>query len=158
MMSVRPRLPLFSLLLTSLVALLLSVSASTAAAAGMVSIGTPQANMRDGPGTRHEILYELARYYPLKVLARQGNWLKVRDFEGDVGWVHRKLTRTSPTLIVKQDRANVRSGPSTRYRIVTRLGYGEVMQQLGRQGRWVKVRLPQHSRTGWIARSLLWGG
>lgn len=147
----RPLLPAFLFLLS--VAL-----AGGALAADMVSIGASKANMRDGPGTRHDILYELGRYYPLEVVARQGAWLKVRDFEGDIGWVHRKLTRRAPTLIVRNERANVRSGPGTRYRIVARLDYGEIMQRLDRQGRWVKVRLPDHGRqTGWVARSLLWG-
>lgn len=145
-------------LLRSLLLLLLLALAGGTRAAGMVSIGVGKANMRDGPGTRHEILYELGRHYPLKVLARKGSWLKVRDFEGDLGWVNRTLTRRTPTLIVKNEHANVRSGPGTRYRRVARLDYGEVMQRLGRQGNWVKVRLPDRGKqTGWVARSLLWG-
>lgn len=144
-------------LLRSITILLFTVLTCTAWAAGMVSIGVGQANMRDGPGMRHAILYELGRYYPLQVLARSGSWLKVRDFEGDIGWVHRKVTRRTPFLIVKHERANVRSGPGTRHRIVARLEYGEVMQRLDRQGRWVQVRLPDHGKTGWVARSLLWG-
>lgn len=133
--------------------------ASSSLAAGIVSIAVAQANLRDGPSVRHEILYELGRDYPLKVLGQRGAWLQVRDFEGDVGWLHRKLIRRTPTLIVKHDSANLRSGPGTRYRVVARLDYGEVMQRIERRGRWVKIRLPdRRGLTGWVARSLLWGG
>jgi SH3-like domain-containing protein len=123
----------------------------------MVSVAASAANMRDGPSTRHDILYQLGWHYPLKVLARQGDWLKVRDFENDVGWVHRELTSRSPTFIVKSRRANVRSGPGTNYRVIARVHYGDVMQTLERAGHWVRIRLPAPRKTGWIAHSLLWG-
>lgn len=133
------------------------VLSGTAHASGMVSVATNAANMRDGPSTRHDILYQLGWYYPLKILARQGDWLKVRDFENDVGWVHRKLISGSPTFIVKSKRANVRSGPGPNYRVVARVLYGDVMQTIERAGRWVRIRLPESGKTGWVAHSLLWG-
>lgn len=149
------RLPVSFLILIA--ASLSIVLPGIAHASGMVSIAANVANMRDGPSTRHDILYRLGWYYPLKVLAQQGDWLKVRDFEDDVGWVHRKLTSRSPTFIVKSKRANVRSGPGTNYRVVARVLYGDAMQTIGRAGHWVRIRLPESGKTGWMDHSLLWG-
>ncbi|EWS62991.1 SH3 domain protein [Hydrogenophaga sp. T4] len=68
----------------------------TASAQSMVSVKGNVLNMRSGPGTNTEVLWELRKGYPLKVVARQGNWLKVSDFENDRGWVARSLTGRTP--------------------------------------------------------------
>lgn len=123
----------------------------------MVSIGRGAVNMRASLDMNGAMRWELSRHYPLKVLQRQGNWLKVRDFEGDVGWAATRLTSRMPTMIVKADRANVRSGPGARYRIVKQLGYGDLLRTKERRGRWVNVTLPHNRKSGWVARALVWG-
>jgi len=131
--------------------------AAAPAAAEMVSIRGATVNMRAGPGTHAKILWELGRHYPLRVLERRGGWLKIRDFEGDEGWVFARLTSRTPAMIVKRPSANIRGGPGTGYRILGRAEYGEVFRTLERRGRWVRVARPPGNRDGWIARSLLWG-
>lgn len=134
----------------------LSMMAGTTLAQTMVSVGVDSLNMREGPGTSAPVLWKLSRGYPLQVVDRQGNWLKVRDFEGDDGWVARSLTSRTPHHVVKSATANLRSGPGTGYRIKGRVDYGETVRTLGRQGSWVKVQ--HHSLgQGWVARNLLWG-
>lgn len=137
-----------------LLGLFLAVAALPAAAE-MVSIRGATVNMRDGPGRHATVLWELGRDYPLRVLERRNGWLKVRDYEGDEGWVFARLTARTPTVIVKQPRANIRSGPGTGYRIVGRAESGEVFRTLERRGRWMRVAVGKGD--GWIARSLLWG-
>jgi uncharacterized protein YgiM (DUF1202 family) len=129
---------------------------ATASAAEMVSVRGQVLNMRSGPGTHHEIQWQLQRGFPLKVIGRQGNWLKVLDFENDTGWVARPLTKRTPHHIVKARIANVRSGPSTRHRVVGKAAYGEVLRTLDRRASWVRVQRGNGSR-GWVSRSLLWG-
>ena len=57
------------------------------------------ANIRSGPGTNHEILCQAEKYYPLNLVKRSGNWYKVEDFEGDVGWIHKSLVNKVPSVI-----------------------------------------------------------
>ena len=123
----------------------------------VVSIARATVNMRASPGMDSAVRWELSRHYPLKVLQRQGSWLKVRDFEGDVGWVATRLTSRMPMLIVKADRANIRSGPGTRYRIMAQAKYGDLLKTKERRGRWVNVTLPHNRKSGWVARALVWG-
>ncbi len=144
-----------------LTALLLSftfllATAAPASAREMVSIAKGEVNMRSGPGTRHAVDWALGRGYPLWVTGRKGNWLKVRDFENDQGWVLRSLTNRTPHHVVKSTVANMRAIPGMRGRIVGKAQYGDVLRTLDKQGSWVKVR---HERgiTGWVARRLLWG-
>jgi SH3-like domain-containing protein len=144
-----------------LLAALASLTAATAvaqtpSATNMVSVKGPILNMRSGPGTHHEILWELKNGYPLQVQKRQGTWLKVRDFEGDSGWVARSLTGRTPHHIVKSKVANVRSSPSTQGRIVGKAEYGEVLRTQEKRAGWIRVERAE-GPGGWISKKLLWG-
>lgn len=134
----------------------LAATATAARAQTMVSIDGSTVNMREGPSTRSTVLWELRRGYPLQVTQRRGNWLAVKDFEGDTGWVARSLTARVPHHVVKSKVANVRSGPGTGYRIVGRAEYGELMRTREKRDGWVRVERDQGA-SGWIAKRLLWG-
>ncbi|MCO5111074.1 MAG: SH3 domain-containing protein [Burkholderiaceae bacterium] len=139
----------------------LSLALGLAAAFGvqareMVSVQRAEVNLRAGAGTQHEALWVLSRGYPLEVTGRKGQWLKVRDFENDTGWIFRPLVGKKPHHVVKGSMVNLRSGPSTRSRIVGKATRGEVLRTLERRSQWVKVQQDGGPR-GWVARRLLWG-
>jgi SH3-like domain-containing protein len=151
--SLRPSaFPLF--VLSTLIALL--AIAPAAFAQRMVSISAKEANMRSGPGTKYETDWTLGQGYPLRVIGRQGKWLKVSDFENDSGWIYGPLTGSTPMHIVKAKIANLRSLPSTESRIVGKVSYGDVLKTLERRESWVKVQR-EGGLKGWIAKRLLWG-
>ncbi|MFW5329309.1 SH3 domain-containing protein [Hydrogenophaga sp. ZJX-1] len=132
------------------------LAAGTANAQSMVSVKGSILNMRSGPGTHTEVLWELRKGYPLKVVARKGSWLQVRDFENDRGWVARSLTGATPHHIVKAKTANIRQGPGTQHRIVGKAEYGELLRTREKRTGWVRVER-DNGKTGWIAKRLLWG-
>jgi len=132
-----------------------------AAGITMVSVAGEKVNLRKGPSTQYPIIWELGKGFPLKVIGSKGKWLKVSDFESDVGWVYKNLVSRKPHLVVKKNRnsrvrVNIRSGPGTKYKIVGKAEYGVVFETLERGDGWVKVR-HEKGLTGWIKRSLLWG-
>lgn len=139
-----------------LIALTLAMFALGAQAREMVSIDRPTVYLRAGAGTQHEAIWTLNQGYPLEVTGRKGKWLRVRDFENDVGWVYRPLVNKTPHEIVKSSVANIRSAPSTRSTIVGKAQYGDVLRRLEHQKTWVKVE-HENGLRGWIARKLLWG-
>ena len=138
--------------------LLLCLLAPLAAAAAprMVSAAVDELSLRTGPGTRYEALWTVVKGYPLKVLSKRGNWLKVSDFENDKAWVYAPMTGKTPHHVVKAQRANLRRSPTTGSAIVAKLQYGDVLRTLERRGSWLKVRLASGA-TGWIAKRLVWG-
>lgn len=140
----------------TLVSLFLVLGGTAAWAREMVSIKGSVVNMRAGPGTQTEVLWELERGYPLQVLKRKGSWLLVRDFENDRGWVAGSLTGRTPHHIVKARVANIRSGPGTGNRIVGRAERYELLRTRGARSGWVKVERSDGVK-GWIAKRLLWG-
>ena len=121
-----------------------------------VSIRNDNVNMRSGPSTTSDVQWKLAKGYPLQIQERRSNWLKVKDFEGDTGWVSSSVVGTTRHYIVKGQTVNVRSGPGTNHKLVGSVKYGEVLRTVKRQGQWVNVRLP-NGRTGWVASNLVWG-
>ena len=132
-----------------------------AAGIKMVSVAGEKINLRKGPSTSYPIMWELGKGFPLRVIGYKGNWIKVTDFENDVGWVYKKLVGRKPHLVVKVNkssnaRINIRSGPGINYKIVGKAEYGVVFETLQRGDDWVKVR-HETGLTGWIKRSLLWG-
>ena len=82
-------------------ALLAAVMLPAAAqAADFVSITGNTVNVRKQPNTRSEVAWELSKGYPLQIEQRQGQWLKVRDFEESLGWVFSPLTGKTPHRVV----------------------------------------------------------
>ena len=135
---------------------LLALGTSVAQAQAMVSVKGSTLNMREGPGTNRTVLWELKRGYPLLITERKGRWIKVRDFEGDTGWVARSLTGNTPHHVVKSRVANIRSGPGTQHRIVGKAEYGELLRTRQKRADWVRVER-EEGVGGWIAKKLLWG-
>jgi SH3-like domain-containing protein len=135
---------------------LLALGTSATQAQTMVSVKGSTLNMREGPGTNKAVLWELKRGYPLLITERKGRWIKVRDFEGDTGWVARSLTGNTPHHVVKSKVAHIRSGPGTQHRIVGKAEYGELLRTREKRAGWVRVDREQ-GVGGWIAKKLLWG-
>ena len=139
-----------------LLAILIVLCTASLVQAKMVSVAGRRINMRSGPGNKYAVLWQLGKGYPLQVVETKGNWVKVTDFEGDVGWVYKTLLGSEPHLIVKKERVNIRSGPAAHYSITGKANYGVVFKTLKRKRGWVKVR-HEDGLEGWIQRDLLWG-
>ena len=65
--------------------------------AEMLSIDGEKVNIRSGPGSNYRVKYEYGQGFPLKVVSSKGQWVKVQDFENDIGWVHRDLLKKKGT-------------------------------------------------------------
>ncbi len=128
--------------------------------ARMVAVKNDNVNMRSGPSLNKEVIWKLGIGFPLKVVKKSGKWLRVKDFEGAIGWVHKDVVSRSGHMIVKaqkknKGKINIRKKPGTRSKVVAKAYYGVVFKTLDQKKGWVKV---QHGEViGWIKRSLLWG-
>ena len=113
------------------------------------------ANIRSGPGTNYNIVWQVERYHPIKVLQEKGNWYKFKDFEGDTAWIYKQLVGNVSTVITKKDKCNIRSGPSTKHSIVFTAERGIPFKVIKRKGNWLNVKHTDGDR-GWIYKSLVW--
>jgi SH3-like domain-containing protein len=121
-------------------------------------VNVPEANLRSGPGTNFEKTWEVFKYMPLNKLTEKGNWYKVKDVDGDVHWIYKKLvTKKFRCAVVKTDKINVRTGPGTGYSknaLSPALKY-DSFKVLQIKSSWAKV-IDEFGDTGWIFRKLLW--
>ncbi|WP_051309396.1 SH3 domain-containing protein [Desulfogranum japonicum] len=132
----------------------LGVAALSSSAAEYKSVSKDGINMRSGPGTNYEIIYQLPEGYPLKVLSVKDQWYKVEDYEGDKGWIYGTLLSDTPYVIVKVNEGNVRTGPSTNDSKVGSVARDVILKEVDKKGDWLKVSHPQIE--GWVHRSLIW--
>ena len=129
--------------------------------AQMLSVDGENVNLRSGPGTKYQVKWEYGKGFPLKVVSKKGDWVKVTDFENDSGWIYKPLLSKKGHMIVKafkdkNKRVNIRSGPGTRYKVVGKAYYGVVFETLEQKNGWAKVR-HESGLVGWIKRTLVWG-
>ena len=134
---------------------------ATLSSAQMLSVDGENVNLRSGPGTKYQVKWEYGKGFPLKVISKKGDWVKVSDFENDSGWIYKPLLSKKGHMIVKafkdkNKRINIRSGPGTRYKVVGKAYYGVVFETLGQENGWAKVR-HESGLVGWIKRTLVWG-
>ena len=124
--------------------------------AEFLSISGNTVNVRQSPSTKSEIAWELSKGYPMKVTKKSGNWVKVSDFEGPLGWVYKPLTSKQAYHIVKGKVVNMRSGPGTQNKKVGQLEKYDLFKTMSKKNGWVKGKTSS-GQSGWISQKLLWG-
>lgn len=132
------------------------LGSSNSLAAEYVSVKKDNVNVRTGPGTDNPVSMELFAGYPLKVIKKQGEWIKFSDFENDTGWIHKSLVTKGDSVIINAKKSvNMRSGPSTKNSIVADIERGVVLTKISQKGKWTQVR---HSSgtVGWVYNPLIW--
>ncbi len=100
------------------VLLVLLIFSAAFVQAEMLSIKGNGVHVRTGPGKKYSITAEYGSGFPVQVIEKKGNWLKIKDFENDVGWVHKSLLADSPQVIVKanknkDEKINIRKRPGS---------------------------------------------
>ncbi len=133
----------------------LFLTATTAGAAEYASVAKNGANIRSGPGSNYELLWEVGKGYPLRILQQQDKWSEVVDFEGAKGWIITLLLSDQKTVIVKGKDINLRVGPGVNYEPVALVKYGVIFTPLDRDGDWVKVKHADGT-VGWLRDTLIW--
>jgi SH3-like domain-containing protein len=132
---------------------------SQAACAGFdyVTSGRP-AILYDAPSTAANKTAVIGAGYPLEVLVRVDNWLKVRDRTGDLLWIQSSDAHGKPSVIVTSPVTNILEKPQsdapTRYRVSQGVTL-EVSEDSGEPG-WIKVRHPQGGE-GYLSLRDIWG-
>ena len=136
---------LFRRFLAALAVLFLAVSAQ-AETMRVHSPGDGFLNLRTGPGSRYRIVIEMDHNTYVETLERAGNWVRLRHESGAIGWAHRRYLRPLKPLPVRyrvhsprDGYLNLRTGPGTRFAIITPMYNGTRVQILERSGNWVRI-------------------
>lgn len=134
-----------------------------------VSLKASRANVRKGPSLDHAILWTFTRPgLPLEITAEFGNWRRVRDWEGDAGWMHHSLLEGRRTVMVTGARKGARKGAKKDedlYALHQRPGSGSPVAAYAERGLVARLssctgawcRVAAQGEEGWIERKNLWG-
>lgn len=135
--------------------LIICLLPASAALAERLAVKGSVANIRSGPGTNYDVIWQAEKNYPLEVIQTQGDWILFKDYENDKGWISKGLTVKTQSVIVKNQTANVRSGASTNHPIVFKAQKGTPFQVLKKDGQWYQVKHADGD-TGWISSTVVW--
>jgi SH3-like domain-containing protein len=118
-------------------------------------VKAPRANLRAGPGAKFRVTWEVNRNMPLLQVGREGEWIKVRDVDGDLHWVSEKLiTGQQDCVTVKAEHANIRKSPSNKADTWFTVEKYTSFHRIGQKDNWVKIEY--EGETMWVAQSLVW--
>lgn len=125
--------------------------------AEIVTVTTHTATLWTQPGGKNafEIL-KIPRYYPLSVQEQGQYYVKVRDYQGQTGWILAEQIGPQKGVVVEVATVNVRQGPGARYPILFKAFQGVTFKVLAEQKGWLKVR-HENGEIGWVLKSLTWG-
>ncbi|WP_158541585.1 SH3 domain-containing protein [Pelagibacterium lacus] len=134
-----------------------------------VSIRNAPTNVRVGPGTNYAIAYTFLRPgMPVEITAEFDTWRRIRDVEGDEGWVHQNLVVGDRMALVapwQQEGAfALRASASPESGVRAWLSPKMLVSVRGCDGVACEVRLNHTGETGrtttyqgYLAQEVLWG-
>lgn len=121
-----------------------------------VSTKSDEVNMRTGPGLRYPITWVFQRQYlPLEVIAEFEQWRKVRDIEGDEGWIHQSMLTGQRSVITLQEMRNMHREPDSQSATLAYIEPGAQAKLVQCQKLWCHVEVDDIR--GWLPRAFLWG-
>jgi SH3-like domain-containing protein len=138
-------------------AALLAVASAAASGADYRSVGDKPAILYDAPSTKADRLFVATRYYPFEVLVKLDQWTKVRDTNGEVGWVENSALADRSMVVVTVPLADVRAAPDAQSPLVFEAYKQVLLEALEPPANgWVKVR-HRDGQEGYIRTSHVWG-
>ena len=97
----------------------------------------------------------MEKFHPLLIIEKKGVWYKIKDFEGDMAWVHSSLLGKINGVITTKAKCNVRSKPNKGGKILFTVERGVPFKVLKRNGNWIRIKHAD-GEIGWIYNSLVW--
>jgi len=132
-----------------------------------VSLKTDRVNMREGPSTDHGTRWVYQRAgLPVEIIAEFDNWRRIRDPEGEDGWVwHSLLSGRRTAIVAPWDREVERTidlmeQPEPASRVLARVQPGVVAGVSRCSGEWCRLAVsagPRREIIGFVRQEELWG-
>ncbi|WP_039759258.1 SH3 domain-containing protein [Bartonella queenslandensis] len=126
------------------------------------SIKPTRVNVRVGPGSNYSIIFTYKKKgLPIEIIQEYDQWRKIRDAEGDEGWVYQSLLsgkRTAITIPWQKDktkRLKLRKKPTDNAELVAEVEPNVIGNIHQCDGQWCEITL--NNVHGWLHQPQLWG-
>ncbi len=125
-----------------------------------VSLKSSQVNVRVGPGQDYPVAWTYVRFgLPVEITQEYDNWRRIRDSEGNEGWVLWNLLSGDRWAIVLPDNDGtpliVHASASDTSATVAMLEAGVIAPVIRCRDHW--CRLSESRFDGWVEQDRLWG-
>lgn len=122
-----------------------------------VSLTSDKVYVRTGPALRYPIKWVYKREnLPVEIIQEFDVWRKVRDYEGEEGWIHQSLLSGERTVLIDSiGIVPMREGFSHDSDMVARLEPMVVASLDKCTDDW--CHLESHGYKGWVERKYIWG-
>ncbi|MEL6089271.1 SH3 domain-containing protein [Bartonella schoenbuchensis] len=126
------------------------------------SIKPARVNVRVGPGSNYPIIYTYQKQgLPIEIIQEYDQWRKIRDAEGDEGWVYQSLLsgkRTAITIPWQKDKTKrlmVRQTPTDNAKLLAEVEPNIIGNIRQCDGHWCELDI--RNIRGWFHQTQLWG-
>lgn len=125
-----------------------------------VSLKAEKVNVRRGPSSDHPVAWVFQRKgLPVEIIAEFENWRRIRDSDGDEGWILQNMLAGKRTAVVAPWRQNrtvaLRASASRDSSTVAELSSGVLADVSSCTGDWCELSAGGYD--GWVEQSMLWG-
>lgn len=113
--------------------------------------------MYDAPSAKAKPLFVALPGTPVELVVSLEGWTKVRDSQGDLAWIEKTHLTDKRNVIVRAERAQVRSAAEDAAALVFEVELDVVLEFLEPAAAgWVKVR-HRDGQSGYLKVSQVWG-
>lgn len=145
------------MILPRLLASVLLLAAPAAFAFDFKSVGPAPVILYDTPTTKGTRMYLAPRGMPLQVVSSYGDWVKVRDANGDLAWTEAKGLTARRNLVVRTPGAKVFADPDETSQVLMTADRGVLLELVDPTAlTWIRVR-HRDGIDGYVRANDVWG-
>lgn len=125
-----------------------------------VSLKAEKVNVRRGPSSDHPVAWVFQRKgLPVEIVAEFENWRRIRDNEGEEGWILQSMLAGKRTAVVAPWRGQqltlLHSAPSKASSVYAQLASGAMSEVSNCSGKWCEISAGGYD--GFVEQDMLWG-
>lgn len=140
-----------------LLASVLLVAAPAAFAFDFKSVGPASVILYDTPTLKGTRMYIAPQGMPLQVVSSYGDWVKVRDANGDLAWTPAKGLSARRNVVVRTPGAKVFAGPNEGSQVLMTADRGVLLELVDPTAlAWIRVR-HRDGIDGYVRANDVWG-
>jgi SH3-like domain-containing protein len=137
-----------------------SIGPSGLAIPRFVSLKAEKVNVRRGPSSDHPVAWVFQRKgLPVEIVAEFENWRRIRDSDGEEGWILQSMLAGKRTAVVAPWRGTqmtlLHSAASKESSVAANLAAGVMSDVTNCDGKWCEINASGYD--GYVEQDMLWG-
>lgn len=125
-----------------------------------VSLKAEKVNVRRGPSSDHPVAWVFQRKgLPVEIVAEFENWRRVRDSDGEEGWILQSMLAGKRTAVVAPWRGTqmtlLHSAANKESSVAANLAAGAMSDVANCDGKWCEINASGYD--GYVEQDMLWG-